>query len=343
MTSATLQQELSAWRSFHLFYHGERDRVLLDFLRPAAAQLLAEGLADRFYFMRYGLGGPHLRLRFRAVRGREVALAAAVERLGGDFLARHPSTASLPAAELERHQAAFLIDSQESDTAIYPDNSLVEMPPIFEIERYGGPELFPAALDFFGISSLEALAFLANSRVTPAAKLTTRRLRFLIRQAGGFAEDDAEFERLVGYALDTWGEAMPTLVQRGDETFDKQPEALVNLVLVELANLAAAPPPLAVAASALRRQVSGASSEVRTRLLSSQLHLSANRLGLLNPEEVYLGRILVRASRAAREAGSWSAGWPAVATPAAAKSCAELLELALADFQAAPSALLASL
>ena len=41
--------------------------------------------------------------------------------------------------------------------------------------------------------------------------------------------------------------------------------------------------------------IAGADATTRRRILVSQLHTSANRLGLTNQEEIYLTRILVRA------------------------------------------------
>jgi len=47
----------------------------------------------------------------------------------------------------------------------------------------------------------------------------------------------------------------------------------------------------------LAREIAGANAASRERVGTSQMHMTANRLGLSNPEEVYLGRLLVRAAR----------------------------------------------
>ncbi len=51
------------WRSYHLFYHGDRDLVLR--LWPTLAPLILSRIVDSFFFLRYSLGGPHIRIRLR--------------------------------------------------------------------------------------------------------------------------------------------------------------------------------------------------------------------------------------------------------------------------------------
>lgn len=310
---------LGRWRAFHLFYHGDRGQAVQGFVGPAMARLLGAGLADRFYFIHYGLGGPHLRLRLRAVAGREADLADAATRLAEAFLAASPSTAPVDPAELERRNAGYLKDSGEADAAVYPDNTWREFPPVFEVERYGGEALFPASLEVFALSSLAALELLASLEGVPAGKRIPEQLRFLIRAAWGFAADAAEFTRLAGYALGTWGAAMPSIVERADAVFAQQRAGLVGLLRRELGFLAAQPkslPPLAAGARHLGRLAAGTDS--RERVLSSQMHMSANRIGMRNVDEVYFCRLLARAagelegpeSAASGDENSLAAYWP---------------------------------
>lgn len=328
---------LERWRSFHLFYHGDRQKLPLGLAGPVSARLLALGLADRFYFLHYGLGGPHLRLRLRALPGRGQELATEAGRLAAEFLAAFPSVSSVAAAELEQRNTVYLRDSGENDAGLYPDNTWLEFPPQFEVERYGGPELFPATLDFFTLSSLEALHHLEQQQGRAPSRQVPAQLRFLIRQAWGFARDAEEFARILGYPQQTWGQAMPALVERGDAVFEKQGETLRALLRRELESLPAEPPPLAAGSLRLGRLAAAAPQEIRGRIGSSHLHMSANRLGLGNPDEVYLGRILSRAVAAEMADGGLDAFWSQRPEPPE-PDLAELVSAATARFAAATAA-----
>src|SRR3954451_23309696 len=76
------------WRAARVFYHGDRDAMLRHLVWPLLTQLTAERLCDRFYFVRYSLGGPHLRLRWRLRQEADAGRAENVlARLAGDFFA----------------------------------------------------------------------------------------------------------------------------------------------------------------------------------------------------------------------------------------------------------------
>src|SRR5829696_6797537 len=79
------------WLGVHLHYAGDRDRALAEWLRPLAASLLADGLARRFFFVRFLLGGAHLRLRVEVDEADAPAAAARMHREAAAFLARFPS------------------------------------------------------------------------------------------------------------------------------------------------------------------------------------------------------------------------------------------------------------
>ena len=63
--------------SYHVFYHGRLDQPLLQLVYPAVRELWLRGRCRRFFFIRYALGGPHLRLRLFCAR----AHAEEVDRL----------------------------------------------------------------------------------------------------------------------------------------------------------------------------------------------------------------------------------------------------------------------
>jgi len=68
------------WASFHLFLPGPLDPYLTDHLLPFLERETAAGSIERFFFIRYGVGTPHLRLRLLPGPGTGVeSLLSAVE------------------------------------------------------------------------------------------------------------------------------------------------------------------------------------------------------------------------------------------------------------------------
>ena len=99
MVAATVMRR-GRWVSFHLFTAEPLDRFLNDAVAPFVAAVLAERLASAFFFIRYWEGGPHIRLRFRtsareplvrrtrahfaAVSVQEIEYEPEVSRYGGE-------------------------------------------------------------------------------------------------------------------------------------------------------------------------------------------------------------------------------------------------------------------
>jgi len=314
---AALQGGLAAWRAYHLHYHADLDPLLDELVRPLVAGLLADGRADRFYFVRYGLGGPHVRLRLRWTG--EPATAA-VEAAAADFFRRRPSLDSLAAEEVLRRNRPFLtVDplADDSEDRVLPDNSLHLAPMRFEIERYGGAGRFAETLDLFALSSACVLLMLAGERRRLSAGLRLNRaIAVTAAMAWGLAEDEADFFDLAGYAERFMGDLLAHCGDQADRAFERQSDTLIELLRRALQQPADAGHPRALLAEGGRRlaaQVADLSADVRWYVAASHIHMTVNRLGTLNAEEVYAGRLLWRAARelARRDAGSWRAAWAA--------------------------------
>lgn len=296
----------AAWRAYHLFYHADRERLVAEMVRPTVAALRESGDITRFYFVLYNLGGPHVRLRLKPARGRAARVEAQVERAAAAFFERFPSTTSLPEDAIVRQNAGIVASDPLAGGAadeVYPDNSVRELPAFFEVERYGGPRLFRHSLDYFVLSSGEALRFAGGEGRTSGQRLAAAG-RLCVDQAWGLARDATEFSELLGYASRLFtGEWTAHFLRRGDEAFDRQRAVHTRLLRNELDALvqgdgaaeATASPALVAGARRLARGIRRAEDGARWIIAASQLHMTANRLGLLNPEELYLSQILSRA------------------------------------------------
>lgn len=298
------------WLALNLHYHADQERLLGELVTPSVVALLDDGAIDRFFFVRYALGGPHVRLRLRATGGAREPIAGLVAARAADFFARCPSHEPVPAEVVQRHNRAILAgDPAEHDDRVHPDNSVREVPFAPETERYGGPELLEPSLDLFTLSSVAALEAAAEHRGEPRSRRLTGALRLLARQALGHARDAAELGALAAYAAHPAQAAFHGFAARADESFGRRADDLCGLLAREMLSLLEpAPAPLLAGARCLGRELAAAAPAARRRALASHLHMTANRLGLRNAEEVYVSRLLERAVRelAEREPALWS-------------------------------------
>jgi len=76
-----VEKDEATWIGYHLFYYEDPRRAVLGFVRPAVAALVEVDLIESFFFLRYALGGPHVRLRLRPAEGRSPEAAEMVEAL----------------------------------------------------------------------------------------------------------------------------------------------------------------------------------------------------------------------------------------------------------------------
>jgi hypothetical protein len=296
------------WLSYHLYYYEDLSRAVLGFVHPAVSSLLSAGWIDRFFFVRYGLGGPHVRLRLRPVPGQAPLINRAVRSSAEAFLSRSPSTARLDPEALQRQTQAMLGgDPHETDATVYPDNTLIARPFRPEVARYGGPGLLPVSLDFFTVSSAAAIDFLVRSGAEPRSRQLILALRLLLAQALCFAIDEEELLTLLGYGVESWGEAAPSILAKGDRVFATQPDAFCGIFRQEISDQLAEGSSeglgeiLGEAARLLSQAVGREDRPTRKRIGVSQLHMTATRLGLGNLEEVYISRLLSVAAAALLE------------------------------------------
>ncbi len=321
------------WLSHHLVYHGSRDRLLVELVRPLVGALWRDEAIDRFFFVRYALGGPHLRLRLRCRAGRREEAAARLTAAAAAFFARRPAETALDEEAIRRQNRRLLANDPGGagdEELIYPNNTLIELPFALEVERYGGEELLGVTLDLFTVSSLHAVAAVAARDGRLKEEGLALAMDDLAALAAGLAAGGEEYLDLLQYAV-VWSKGDGALfTQRGDEAYARRPEAYRRVVRGKLAAPAAGPR-LQEAARHLRREVAGAAAPVRRRIAVGQLHMTANRLGLTNAEEIYLGRMLWRSAEDLRDAepALWARGFPP--PDAAAGSIEEMIPAAFAS------------
>lgn len=352
--AGTGEKQEEGWVSGHVYYHEDLDRVVRGFVHPLVVSLGREERIRGFFFIRHGLGGPHVRLRLRPVAGAGERVLDEMEHFAYTFLDREPSTRALDPDSIRRANESILkADLHEIDGSAYPDNSFHVLPFRPEIERYGGPNRFRLSLDCFTLSSVAALDF--QDRFGSAARPVqlARAYELLLRQALGFASGEDELTDLLRYGVDWLGHDLPKVIEKADGVAQSQMESFLRIFSASLGevrslrleeNLASLfPQDLLVAGVArLSAAVEPAESQLRLRTGASQLHMTASRLGITNAEEVYLSRILTVTLGKARALPGTDLSWlrervAGDATHDAAKALRRLLPHALAALAGLPA------
>ncbi|MFD0663485.1 lantibiotic dehydratase C-terminal domain-containing protein [Thermocatellispora tengchongensis] len=151
-----------SWVSVHAFHQGDLDALLTAGVVPLAERLAGDGLAVRWFFLRYWDGGPHLRVRVLAAEGQEARVERELVDGLGAYLRAHPSGTldadayRRMAAELARMEgmAAHEAEPRPNDTA-------QPVPYVPERHVYGEREALAAAERHFAESSRIAAGVVA--------------------------------------------------------------------------------------------------------------------------------------------------------------------------------------
>ncbi|MBV9772755.1 MAG: thiopeptide-type bacteriocin biosynthesis protein [Gemmatimonadetes bacterium] len=301
------------WLSGHLFYgphaHPESgDRILLDVVGPFVRRSLERGWISRYFFIRYGELGPHLRLRLCGeARVLEEEVGPALEEQVGSVLS----------AELRGSPRGELPEGAVRS----PVEALVWIPYHPEVARYGGPEGVRLAEEFFFRSSEAVLDCLR--RLVPGDRAQRLGITLMAQVAalGAFTRDPAEAALLASRLRDEFSAvARPDgggaeLRRRFDEGYERQAAALggrVEAVWEAVGEGAELPAPMdgyLAATTALRDGIHALLRERRLRpggaavegreeahraLVPSYVHMNNNRMGVSNNEESFLSHIVQR-------------------------------------------------
>jgi hypothetical protein len=315
------------WLNFHIYYHADRDRLLCEAVSPLLANLYKEGLLARFYFVRYSLGGPHIRLRLETARHTTSLVGKAVEAYLENYFRMAPSLQSLSKDEIGKTTRMLIAsDPNEHDETIHPDNCILQFPFAPEIDRYGGAELMTFSLDLFNFTSVEALTLTGRRRYESRSQAFSASIRALLRLSLAFAEEHAAL-------ADFWQKADLASVASG-------PELQARQRLVQLLREESARTPddeewklWSAAGNSLRQKLSAAPKTISRGIMRSHLHMFANRLDISNAVENGMDTLLSGIFKEREPA--WTIPQAAAVPDWLAESCRRALWLQ-ASFATAP-------
>ncbi len=304
----------SPWLAAHIFYADEPERLLTQAVKPLVEEIMAAGLAERYFFIRYFERGRHVRLRFQApAQVLETQIKPKILAQINSWLEQNPS-------ERDFERDDFL-----------PNNTVhfIEYEP--EIVRYGGPHAIDVAERLFQLSSDAALALVAESdewsyeRALGAA--LQKHLGFMyglgwdLKQAQGFCRQVKQ-----GWLAMVWytGEKMDKdefeknkaeTLEAFEKAFGEQKDGLLEFMSMMGQGLqqgADFEGPWLDEWIAGVREIGKSLDQFHERgeliypsryepvgeapkhweVLESYVHMTNNRLGILNRDEAYLGYLI---------------------------------------------------
>jgi thiopeptide-type bacteriocin biosynthesis protein len=165
------------WLAAHVFYASNSNPMLVECVAPLARQLRADRLIDGFFFIKYWMEGPHVRVRMRPAPGVDTeAVRARMDAALQEFLRRRPALYEAdPAAMADIYRQMYVAEyGEERWNAEYgadgvmpfrPNNSYAYYDYEPEYGRYGGPAGMALAEWHFEASSDLVIELLATTNV----------------------------------------------------------------------------------------------------------------------------------------------------------------------------------
>ncbi len=149
--AARPDSEPGQWLAVHVFYASNNLPLLVDCVGPLVRQLKADGLITQYFFIRYWMEGPHIRLRVKPTRsGDEPQVRQRIEAAVEEFLARRPALYQMDEEILgPLYKQMFLSEYTEqeweekygeSGMPLRANNSYAYIDYEPEYDRYGGPK-----------------------------------------------------------------------------------------------------------------------------------------------------------------------------------------------------------
>lgn len=204
------------WISAHIFYSSNPNPLLVECVAPLVEKLRAQDLIARYFFIRYWLGGPHIRLRLLPTAGvTEQAVKDVVEPEVQAFLSRRPALYEIDTAALapiykrlyfaEYGPDAFTAEfGEDGELPFYPNNSLHYVAYEPEVQRYGGLAGVDLAERHFEVSSNIVLRLSRDTNIHIRSIMFGHAIQLMIQTCYGFLEDDARVSAFFQHYMDFW-------------------------------------------------------------------------------------------------------------------------------------------
>jgi thiopeptide-type bacteriocin biosynthesis protein len=323
------------WISLHVFYAANANPVLVNCVGPLTAELQEQGVLAKWFFIRYWLEGPHVRIRLlpSAPEHAETVRRTAEERITA-YLRRRPALYEEDRdANADLYKNMYLAEyTQEMWDADYgPDgtmpfrdnNSVHLMSYDREYSRYGGPLAMELAESHFQTSSEYVLTLLGSTNVHVRTALLGQSAQLMLALCLAFLPDEEAVATFLTRYRTMWETSYQESSEGQHEKFDASYARMRDRLVQRARQVRAGVQDLPGAAptaqerawieharelrdDVLRLAADGkiAFRDGRTPddpqdalavVLSSYVHMTNNRLGVSILDEIYLSYVLRRA------------------------------------------------
>ncbi len=315
------KQSDEVWLAAHLYYTPPWESFLAKVLAPFARDVLARGLAKNFFFIRYSERGFHIRLRFRGEEQKIEQLKPELEAHFGEYMSANPSK-----REAEQQEQKLLPNNSVQFITYEPELVRYGGPlglgiaeNLFEASSQACLEAFGSGDDWHYDQGL-------GSAVTMHLTFAYG-MGFSLEELSSFCQKISQVwvSRTYQYDAQTTQEEHRAKAASTQETFAEmfslQKEALVGYskVLWEALEEEASfeqdwlnqwGEAVATSGQALKQALRAGDLEIPDRdkalwvdddapqwhqlwpILESYVHMTNNRLGILNQDEAYLGYLI---------------------------------------------------
>ncbi|WP_330234958.1 thiopeptide-type bacteriocin biosynthesis protein [Streptomyces sp. NBC_00566] len=328
------EQDGDGWISLHVFYAANANPVLVHCVRPLVSRLRDQGMLRSWFFIRYWLEGPHIRLRLLpadASTAGEVACTAR-ETLEAYLRERPALYEEDRNASGDLYKNMFLAEySEERWDELYgvdgempfrENNSVAPVPYERELARYGGPAGMELAEWHFQESSETVMTLLDTTNVHVRTVLLGQAAQLTAGLCFALLRGEDAVARFLGRYRTMWETSYQEPSDSQHERFDRSYERMKDRLVPRLQHVrdsargdsSASPTPLERAwlahCAELRDRVltladaghltfrDGAVPDPEDALaivLSSYVHMTNNRLGVSILDEIYLSYVICKA------------------------------------------------
>jgi hypothetical protein len=316
------------WFALHVFLSEptRSNRFLVEWAAPQVRDRLISGRAQSWFYVRYWEGGPHLRLRLKGLSAVDrAALLTDIQAAVGPYLNPEPPGR-------DAFYGAHGFDGRPVDAATlawHDEGAVVALPYEPEWQRYGGDGAMQVNEQLFDLSSTLATALVRASLTDPMRRMALAASvmpEFALAWRADVAAVADFFETYAGFWL---GYSAATRAFAGQmEAQAAAPSAAQQTALAQQiaaardgVDGAGARAPQALLRAGLKDAMghftslhaqdrlvlpldgrlvrsAGAFAMAVQSMLSSQVHMFNNRLGLVPAQEVVLARGIARTARA---------------------------------------------
>ena len=320
------------WLSVHIFYSSNSDPMLTEAVAPLVRKLRELELISSYFFIRYWLSGPHIRLRLLLADGvSEDAVKQIVDQDFSAFLARRPALFEIDKQVLAPlYKGMYLAEYSEEKYAEefgadgelpFLDNNTfhyIDYEP--EVDRYLGEQAMDLSERHFEVSSDLVIKLIEETNMHVRGIVMGHSVQLMLQTCYTFLGNDERVDTFLERYMDFWQTSYAQNSQKLYPGFDRKYSHMAPKLLKRIAEVQNLNDGNEHAGTETERNWIAHMRDVRDQirhlaatnslkmhegaegedaalniLLSSYIHMTNNRLGVSILDEVYLSYLIRRA------------------------------------------------